>query len=105
MNPRKDPANDDTLHLLLTHAGDSAGACLSHLREGDSMVLLNTAVLHLLDRDWLKSLPANIRLYAVTADLEAHGLGEISTGSGIARVDDEGWARLVMSHAHCLSWK
>ncbi|HET6565311.1 MAG TPA: DsrH/TusB family sulfur metabolism protein [Xanthomonadales bacterium] len=93
------------LHLLLSHATDTLNACLQHAQAGDSVILLNTAVLLLMDPAFRDKLPENIHAYVLDADVQAHGLTGIQPSTGTELVNDDDWVGLVMSHVHCLSWK
>ncbi len=93
------------LHLLLSKSADGLEDCRKQLRDGDSVVLVNTAVLWLLEPGWDRALPAVTKIHALEADLDAHGLSALPLPAHIERISDTGWVELVMSHAHCLSWK
>jgi sulfur relay protein TusB/DsrH len=99
------PLANACLHLLFSHNGDCVRDCLAQFGEGDSLILLNTGVLLLLDPAWMHDLPDETTVYAIDADVQAHGLAEVQGSTGSVLIDDAGWARLVMKHAHCLSWK
>ncbi|HKX55766.1 MAG TPA: DsrH/TusB family sulfur metabolism protein [Xanthomonadales bacterium] len=105
MSANDTPPVNACLHLLFSHSGDCVRVCLAQLGAGDSLVLLNTGVLLLLDPAWMHNLPEECTVYAIDADVQAHGLAEIQGSSGSVLIDDAAWARLVMMHAHCLSWK
>jgi len=93
------------LHLLFGQSSSSLRDCLAQVQSGDCLVLLNTATLLLLDTTWIQQLPADVRVCALDADVQAHGLAELQPTSGSELIDDDCWARLVMKHSHCLSWK
>lgn len=93
------------LHLLFSHKADCIRDCLAQFRAGDSLVLLNTAVLLLLDPAWIRDLPAGSTVHAINADVQVHGLAEIQEKTDSMLVDDAGWVRLVKTYAHSLSWK
>lgn len=98
-----------TLHLLSSSAVNTLESCLRAMQAGDSLVLINTAVLHLLEPEWVQQAAlgslADGSIYVPEADLEAHGLAHVELPGGIRVIDDVAWAGQVKSHAHCLSWK
>lgn len=93
------------LHLLFSNSSDSVRDCQAQLAAGDSLVLLNTGVLVLLEPARMCNFPDDCTVYAIEADMQAHGLAGVQAAMAVELIDDTGWARLVMSHAHCLSWK
>lgn len=93
------------LHLLFSHSGDAVLACRQNLQAGDSVILLDTAVLLLLDPAWQQGWPAQVPVYAGEADIRAHGLDGVQPCTGTQLINDAGWVELVMRHGHCLSWK
>lgn len=105
MSNNNTPQANDCLHLLFNYHNDCVRDCLVQLGVGDSLVLLNTGVLLLLEPAWMDELPHGITVYAIEADVQAHGLAEIQATTGSVLIGDVAWARLVMTHAHCLSWK
>lgn len=105
MSNSETPQQNACLHLLFSHNSDCVRDCLAQIGAGDSLILLNTGVLLLLDPAWMHNLPEESTVYAIDADVQAHGLAEIQRTSGSVLIDDAAWARLVMTHAHCLSWK
>lgn len=98
-------AKQSCLHLLFSHATDTVQACLSHCLEGDSVVLLNTAVILLLDDAWKEAMVAGVSIHALQADVLAQGMFELVGNSDYQLISDPGWAELVMRYSHCLSWK
>ncbi|MDZ4728746.1 MAG: DsrH/TusB family sulfur metabolism protein [Xanthomonadales bacterium] len=93
------------LHLLFSHATDAVQACLSHCLKGDSVVLLNTAVILLLDDAWKEAMVAGVSIHALQAEVLAQGMSELADSSDYQLISDAGWAGLVMRYSHCLSWK
>jgi sulfur relay protein TusB/DsrH len=93
------------VHVLLSKSADGLEDCRKHLQEGDCLVLVNTAVLWLLEPGWEQALPAGIHTCVVDADLDAHGMSALPLPGHFERISDMGWVELVMSYAHCLSWK
>jgi sulfur relay protein TusB/DsrH len=90
------------LHLLLGASADAVRDCLRHCAPGDSILLLDTAVVLLLDSGWARDLPDGVCLFVARPDVAARAL----PWEGQAQcVDDQEWAGLVSRHAHCLSWK
>ena len=93
------------LHLLFSHDTDTVRACVSHCQPGDSVVLLHTAVLLLLEREWIKAFVTGISAYVLRSDVVAQGLSELPGNSDYSLISDSGWVELVMRYPHCLSWK
>lgn len=93
------------LHLLFSHDTDTVQACLTHCRAGDSVVLLSTAVVLLLDKAWNKSIVTGVSIHALQADMLAQGMSELADNSEYQLIGDPDWAGLVMRYPHCLSWK
>jgi len=93
------------LHLILRSGGDVMDECLACIDNGDSIVLMDTAVSAVARPAGNRWLSAGVRVYCLEADLLAHGLGLPTGNQGIERVDDLGLVRLVCRHGHCLSWK
>lgn len=93
------------LHLLLSKSADGLEDCRKNLQDGDTVVLLNTAVLWLLEPEWGRALPAVTIIHVLEADLDAQGMSALPLPEHCKRISDKEWVELVMSHAHCLSWK
>jgi sulfur relay protein TusB/DsrH len=93
------------LHMLFSHNGDCFRDCIAQFRAGDILILLNTGVLLLLEPSLMNDLPPETAVYAVDADVQAHGLAELQATTGSLLIDDAAWARLVISHGKILSWK
>ena len=93
------------LHLILRSSANVLDECLACIGEGDSIVLMDTAVSALARPGGNRWLPAGVRMYCLEADLLAHGLGKSPGMEGVERVDDLRLVELVCRHGHCLSWK
>lgn len=93
------------LHLILRSSGNALDECLACIGEGDSVVLMDTAVSALARPGAGRWLSAGVRMYCLEADLLAHGLGKAPGIQGVERVDDRGLVELICRHGHCLSWK
>ncbi len=105
MNTDPQAVEQGCLHLLFSQATDTLKACISHCQPGDSLILLNTAVILLLDESWNEAMEAGVTVYTLQADVGAHGLSEGAAGSHCKMISDSGWAELVMHYPLCLSWK
>jgi sulfur relay protein TusB/DsrH len=91
------------LHVVMSASLDTMQACVQHAVAGDSILLIDTAVSRLLDQSWIRDLPTGINVLAAEADVRARGLTGLALPGQL--LSDQGWAELVASHAHCLSWK
>jgi len=105
LEPMAATPENTCLHLVLRCSGDVLDECLACIGEGDSVVLMDTAVSALARPGGNNWLPAGVRMYCLEADLRAHGLGKSPGIQGVERVDDRGLVELVCRHGHCLSWK
>jgi sulfur relay protein TusB/DsrH len=105
MNTGLSSAQQGSLHLLFSHDTDTVRACASHCRPGDGVVLVNTAVLLVLDKDWNLFLEAGVSIHALQPDVQAQGMTDVMCRSGCKMISDEDWVGLVMRYPHCLSWK
>ena len=81
---------------------DALNDCLQLCAGGDSILLLDTAVMLLLEPGWMRSLPAGVSLFASRPDVDARALAGIIQCDCL---DDRAWVTLMCRHAHCLSWK
>jgi sulfur relay protein TusB/DsrH len=79
--------------------------CQASSQEGDTIVLMDTAVIFLTGRPLLISTSPGVAVRCHDADVCAHGLGVVVQELGMTRVDDSGLVELVRRHQHCLSWK
>jgi len=94
--------NDACLHQLMSSTADVVRDCLQYTAPGDSILLLDTAVVLLLDPGWMRDLPSGVSVFASRPDADARAL---AGGMQCDCLDDKEWAALVCRHAHCLSWK
>ena len=85
------------LHLVSTspNAGRALRRCLRFALPGDAVLLLNTGVLSLCERDMLQSAGDSVRFYALAADIDARGLSGLLHDANCALVDDAGFVDLV----------
>lgn len=93
-----------TLHCLYNAPArlDSATFAPS-LAVGDAVLLLGSAVTAVTgNEDALALLPENISCYALTEDLQAHGIHNLS--DRVTSVDYAGWVELVVAHATQCVW-
>ncbi|MDX1589291.1 MAG: sulfurtransferase complex subunit TusB [Oleiphilaceae bacterium] len=64
-----------SLHILNKAPGHQrAGYCLAQLRGGDRLILMENALLGLVDADWLSALPEDVTVLVLEADLDARGM-------------------------------
>lgn len=85
------------LHILNTIV--SLDLCLSSLEKGDSLLLIEDAVVVAADGEISARLALN--LYALADDLDRRG---IKPQAGVNRIDYAAFVDLCASHQHCLSW-
>lgn len=93
------------LHLVMSSSENAFSECLECSGNGDSLVLIGTAVTLLAHPAMSGSFVQDLRIYASSADVQSHGLGQLVSQFGITLVDDREWVELVRQHHHCLSWK
>jgi len=94
-----------SLHLLLRCSLPAWHACQAAMAPGDSMVLMGTSVLWLLEPDPFLPTEKGVKIHVHSADLAAHGLLHLPVAAGMIAVDDKGLVELVCRHRQCLSWK
>ena len=92
------------IHLLLTSTPSALRDCRAFTGPGDTIALLNTAVLLPLDAAW-GGFAENIQLVFLSSDAEAHGVGAWLTAAGFTGINGIELVRLVAAGRHCLSWK
>lgn len=97
-----------TLHLLNKAPGHPRfGACCEGLQPGDTLVLVEDAVL-LVQSPAREAIPAGVTVYALQADTEARGLGADPDGSSqsqsIHRCSMPALVELTISHGRIINW-
>lgn len=97
-----------TLHLLNKAPGHPRfGACCERLQPGDTLVLMEDAVL-LMQCGTRNAIPANVTVYALQADAEARGVGsdpdDCSRMQSIAQCSMPALVDLTVSHGRIINW-
>jgi sulfur relay protein TusB/DsrH len=96
---------DACLHLLMNPDQLTVDECLDCCVEGDSVVLMNSAVLLLAQGSTGRLVNPLFPVYCLEPDLLAHGLAGQSVPMSIRQIHECGLVDLVRQHRHCLSWK
>jgi sulfur relay protein TusB/DsrH len=100
-----DPEHGNCLHLVMSFSDAALADCQACSQDGDTIVLMDTAVIHLTGRPLLISTSTGVAVRCLDADVRAHGLGVVVQELDMTCVDDSGLVELVRKHKHCLSWK
>jgi len=82
--------------------------CLNRASDGASLLLIEDAVVAAMANtefsELLEKASVNIKLYVLTPDMEARGLGTASLLPSMNKVDYKGFVDLVSSHDRVHSW-
>jgi sulfur transfer complex TusBCD TusB component (DsrH family) len=91
------------VHLLLRAEGSVLQDCLASCSSGDCLVLMDAAVT-LVAGPSPKS-AFRVEFCCLEADVHAHGLRGLVSGSPWKQITDLELVERVVRHRHCLSWK
>jgi len=91
------------VHLVLRPEKSVLQDCLACCASGDCLVLMDAAVT-LIAGPAPESTPL-VEFCCLEADLRAHGLGELASGTPWKQITDLELVERVARHRHCLSWK
>ncbi len=99
-----------TLHIVNKSPFETINlnSCLNHVKEGDSILLIEDAVLGALAQnklaDNISEKLGEISIFALLADLSARGIGRDRLISGIKTTDYAGFVELVANNERTQSW-
>jgi len=99
-----------TLHTVNKSPYECAtlNSCLSHMQDGDSVLLIEDAVLGSRRggkcADTLRTASATSNVYVLGPDLEARGIDEDDVVEGISVVDYDGFVALVEASDRVCGW-
>ena len=94
------------LHIVRTspYADAALDSCLAHWRDGDSLILIEDAVVAALAEGRFAQALAGKTLHLLAPDLEARGLSVKALLAGVVKVDYEGFVDLCTGQSASLSW-
>ena len=97
------------LHQIMSADPRCVLDCMSFLREGDEVLLVDAGV-HLLDdarafMEQLEKSACRTKPRALAVDIHGRGLEEQAKNSGLDLLSDLQWIEQVCCHAKVLSWK
>lgn len=93
------------LHLVLRPDPAAVAACQAFCRQGDAVVLMDTAVLLACDENWATGFPQGVEFCCLCADAGAHGLLASKPPANLTIIGDDDLVQRVMDFRHCLTWK
>lgn len=90
-----------TLHQL--SAQHQLANCLKTLAATDSLVLIESAVVFVIQANFLSQLPVGLKVFALSSDLQARGL-LTSCPAEIQAISDTEWVAATLEADRVCSW-
>jgi sulfur relay protein TusB/DsrH len=100
-----EPQSRSCLHLVVSAQAAALEACLQQFDSGDTLVLIDAGVMHVMSLEEAGVIPPVTPLMVSGEDLDARGLMPVARRLELEVIDDKGCAGLLRRHAHCLTWK
>lgn len=90
---------------MVSAHGQTLADCLNQRVEADTVVFIDSGVMHLLADIADHPNLASSGFFFSHEDLEARGLMPFAAEQGVQILDDHATVRLLRKHDHCLTWK